>query len=231
MGASMDELARTREELIAELIVAHQKIAALEQTNRDIMKQITQHKEIEKELLTARVEAEKAKAKAIKLAEIDYLTGLLNRRAFIKRLSGELSRSKRTKIPVSIIFADIDHFKAINDTYGHLVGDSVLKNFARLLAKMCRNYDFIARYGGEEFIICLPGSSSEQSLAIARRINRALWDWHVKLDSGERVYITSSFGVATSTGDKQETAYRLILKADQALYKAKANGRNRVENY
>lgn len=214
----------TKEQLIAELVITRQIIKDLEQKNQVLSEELNYYKERISQVL-------KAKERALKLAEIDYLTGLLNRRAFIKRLEGELNRSRRAGAPVSIIFADIDHFKHVNDTYGHLVGDLVLRKFARLLTNMCRNYDFICRYGGEEFLICLPDTSCKQAYAIAERISNTLAGWYVQLPDGQRVTITSSFGVTSSSLDKNETVKHLIEKVDEALYRAKRNGRNRVEAY
>lgn len=220
----MDDLGKlTKEELIAELEKTRQMIANLERKTEILTKELYCCKVRVNRLL-------KAKERALKLAEVDYLTGLLNRRAFMRRLEGELNRSKRAGASISIIFADIDHFKSVNDTYGHLVGDLVLRKFAKLLIKMCRSYDFICRYGGEEFLICLPDTSSDQAYQIARRINTALADWYVRIpETAEKVTITSSFGVTTSTQDINETVKYLIEKVDRALYNAKLKGRNRVE--
>lgn len=222
----MDVLSKmTREELIAELVSTRQKIMTLEQRNAALVKELDLCRKQNDKLNTA-------KERALKLAEVDYLTGLLNRRAFLKRLDGELNRSKRAGVPISLIFTDIDHFKLVNDTYGHLVGDLVIRRFAKLLVKICRNYDFICRYGGEEFLICLPDTSHKQALTIAHRINSALADWFVEIrDTKEKVKITSSFGVTTSTKEEKETVKDLLERVDCALYKAKLNGRNRVEFY
>lgn len=221
----MDDLDKlTKEQIMAELITTRQRIKDLEQQNQVLIKELNGCKEKFSQAL-------KAKERALKLAEIDYLTGLLNRRAFIKRLEGELNRSKRAGVPLSLIFADIDHFKFVNDTYGHIVGDLVLRRFARLLVKMCRNYDFICRYGGEEFLICLPDTSLKRAYIIAERISDTLASWNVELSDGRKVTITSSFGVTASSLDKNETVKHLIEKVDEALYRAKRNGRNRVEAY
>lgn len=220
----MDDLQYlSKEKLIAELEKTRQMLAILEQKNEIMAKELNYCRDRINTLLIA-------KERALKLAEVDYLTGLLNRRAFIKRLEGELNRSKRAGTSLSIIFADIDHFKEINDTYGHLVGDLVLRKFAKLLVKMCRNYDFLCRYGGEEFLICLPDTPSEQAYQIAQRISTALTDWYVKIPDSEKIImVTSSFGVTTSAHDGKETVKKLLQKVDSALYKAKLNGRNRVE--
>lgn len=163
------------------------------------------------------------------LACTDYLTGLLNRRAFMDRFEAEVSRAKRERTPLGLILADIDHFKRTNDTYGHQMGDVVLQKFAECISRLSRSYDFIGRYGGEEFIICLPGASREQLSSIAERMRKVVYDQLVPLsDNSEFVTITASFGVASLEGGVEESVDSLIKKADEALYRAKAEGRNRV---
>ena len=165
------------------------------------------------------------------LASTDYLTELLNRRAFMKRLEAEINRVAREKKSLGIVIADLDHFKAVNDTYGHQAGDLVLQEFSRCLSSSFRIYDFIGRYGGEEFIVGLPGASAEVSGAIADRV-RKKFEEHVTMipgcDSG--ISVTSSFGVAAmENGQPVLDIDGLIKQADIALYRAKEQGRNRVE--
>jgi diguanylate cyclase (GGDEF)-like protein/PAS domain S-box-containing protein len=149
----------------------------------------------------------------------DPLTGLANRRYMDIVLERNFAVAKRFKKPFSIIMADIDHFKKFNDTCGHLAGDKMLVNVARILGTETREVDLIARYGGEEFLILL----SETDLARARSVAE-----HKRKAVEEAAGITISLGVA-SYSDKIKMAEELIKKADEALYKAKQNGRNRVE--
>ena len=181
------------------------------------------------ELVEAKVEAEKAREQAEYHATTDYLTDLMNRRVFMERLESEITRAKRAGAPIGIILTDIDHFKRINDSYGHQFGDVVLKEFAACLSLICRPYDFVGRYGGEEFIVCLPGATCEQSARIAERMRAAVQNQRIPLpDNSQYIGIKASFGVAALEGGLEEKVDALISKADEALYRAKDEGRNRV---
>lgn len=165
------------------------------------------------------------------LASTDYLTELLNRRAFMKRMEAEINRVTREKKSLGIVIADLDHFKSVNDTYGHQAGDLVLQEFSRCLSSSFRIYDFIGRYGGEEFIVGLPGANAEISGVIAERV-RKRFEEHITMipgcDSG--INVTSSFGIAAmENGEPVLDIDGLIKQADIALYRAKELGRNRVE--
>jgi len=163
-----------------------------------------------------------------RLAATDFLTGLLNRRFFMERLETEISRSARESTNLSVIIADIDYFKRVNDTWGHQAGDLVLREFARCLTTQCRSYDFIGRYGGEEFIVCLPRTNSAQAAAVAERMRAAVERLTVPLPSGDLVSVTCSFGVAALDELADRDIDALINLADKALYRAKAEGRNRT---
>ena len=181
------------------------------------------------ELVRARREAEKARKQAEHLASTDYLTGLLNRRVFEERLAVEYERAKRSEIALSVIIADIDYFKDINDKYGHQVGDTVLQIFATTLSQCCRPYDFVGRYGGEEFIICLPKTDREQAVIVAERMRTNVQDMQISVPTVNRIIkITSSFGLSELKYDSQENTDILISRADDALYQAKGEGRNKV---
>lgn len=187
-----------------------------------IVTNITERKKMEEEL-------EKAKMEAEKLASVDFLTGIMNRRAFMKRLEEEFHRSRREKYPLSLIMADLDYFKRINDTYGHQAGDFILQKFAQCLTGVCRPYDFIARYGGEEFIVCLPNTHSEGALRVAERMRGAVEELTIEWEkAAASIRFTASFGVATSVIEDENNIESLISQADNAMYKAKAGGRNMV---
>jgi diguanylate cyclase (GGDEF)-like protein len=157
------------------------------------------------------------------LSVTDDLTGLGNRRRFNGALASEIARAKRGGLPVALLMLDIDHFKAVNDTYGHSAGDTVLQEFARLIALELRVTDTSARYGGEEFVVLLPATRLAEAGQLAERL-RLAFEGIRPLDS-ERV-VTASFGVAEWHPD--ETGEQWLLRADTAMYLAKAQGRNRV---
>jgi diguanylate cyclase (GGDEF)-like protein len=157
------------------------------------------------------------------MAVTDGLTELANRRSFDRSLERELSRAARTDGRLSVVLLDIDHFKALNDTYGHIVGDTVLRQVAAALRDCGREYDTIARYGGEEFAAVLPGCSSTLAVQVAERLRRAVEE------APTEVPVTASAGVATFPYDGVD-ATGLLNAADQALYAGKRDGRNRVRS-
>lgn len=163
-----------------------------------------------------------------RLATTDPLTEISNVRYFRNRLETELSRARRYIIPLSVLMIDIDHFKLINDTYGHPQGDAVLKEVAGMLQRILRNIDLAARYGGEEFVVALPQTTSAGAALAAERL-RSKVEEHRFAGFPDTRKVTISVGVASLTGDKETAAQELIHAADQALYRAKKKGRNRVE--
>jgi len=171
-------------------------------------------------------ETERAKEEAERLAITDPLTGLFNRRFLEEKLSNELIRAKAYNNYLSIVMADIDHFKRINDTYGHKVGDEVLKALALILKANTRGNDTVARYGGEEFVIILSNVSKYDAYRIAERIRLEVEDTSFE-EIGVPEKITVSFGISCFPEDGED-AIDLLKKADQALYQAKSQGRNRV---
>ncbi|MDD2732990.1 MAG: diguanylate cyclase [Desulfuromonadaceae bacterium] len=157
------------------------------------------------------------------LAATDELTELYNRRYFNERLSAALSAARRHAYHLSMIMIDLDHFKTVNDTYGHSAGDLVLKTFADLLREMVRAEDVAARWGGEEFIVMLSHTASDAAAALAERI-RTAFERHS--DSASTIVLSASFGVVQlQESDDVDT---FIRRADAALYRAKHEGRNRV---
>jgi diguanylate cyclase (GGDEF)-like protein len=156
-------------------------------------------------------------------ATTDPLTGLYNRLKFDEALASELSRAKRYGTPLTLILYDVDHFKRINDTYGHQVGDNTLVQLSQIVSKQVRNTDLLARWGGEEFVILAPGSDGEMARQAANKLAAAI----ACTMFDEVGTITCSFGITEHAhGDSADT---LIARADLALYRAKMNGRNRVE--
>ena len=160
----------------------------------------------------------------------DSLTGLYNRRYIDERLPVDILNSSLKHQPLSIVFADLDYFKKINDTYGHSSGDLVLKEFAKELKRhIRREKDWTARYGGEEFFICLPNTSLEAAKKVAERIRSSIEKKEFVVD-GKPVHITCSFGVYTACNENEcMTVDSIIELVDRQLYKAKSHGRNRIE--
>ncbi|MDP8568894.1 sensor domain-containing diguanylate cyclase [Methylophilus aquaticus] len=160
-------------------------------------------------------------------ANHDFLTGLPNRRYFMDRASDELARWNRYGGSLTFLMIDIDHFKRINDNYGHHAGDSVLQRFSELCKLQLRDIDLICRYGGEEFAVLLPETNLEQALEIAERLRASTASSAFTLNSQQSIHLTISIGVAVAQG-KQASLERLLVKTDAALYNAKQSGRNKV---
>ncbi len=161
-------------------------------------------------------------------ATLDFLTQVPNRRAFDKRLREEIERFRRGGPPFCLALLDIDHFKRINDTHGHPIGDEVLRKTARLLDKNRRITDFVARFGGEEFALLLPGSNDHTAAALVDRIRELTGELRFSAaSSAEPFGISFSAGIAEMLPADQGTA-TLIQRADERLYRAKHSGRNRV---
>jgi len=158
----------------------------------------------------------------------DALTGVWNRRAILEMLGTELVRSSRDALPVAVAMVDLDHFKRINDTYGHVVGDTVLRESVNRMRALLRPYDALGRYGGEEFLVVLPGCTTQDAFRLAERLRMGISQEPMVIPEGT-VEVTSSLGVATNDTTTPLDATALIQAADTALYRAKAKGRNRVE--
>jgi diguanylate cyclase (GGDEF)-like protein len=162
-----------------------------------------------------------------KLATTDVLTNLKNRRAIMGRLEEEFQRARRLDEQLSLMILDIDHFKTINDRFGHIFGDLVLKSVAEIMKEALRKYDIIGRIGGEEFMIIAPGSTMDESAALANRLLNRI-EHEIISDGHNQVVVTVSAGVTMLTAE--DDAPRMLLKrADAAMYRAKQTGRNRVE--
>jgi len=175
-----------------------------------------------------------------RLSVLDMLTRVNNRRGFHLALDREVSRARRSGDPVSLLLVDLDHFKVINDTYGHPMGDKVLRTVAQLFRSTLRNVDHVCRYGGEEFAMVMPSCSKELAMEIADRLRRQLSQFCIEVESedaepGKTVSVTLSAGVcswqpAGSVGSDEEPkiAQQLITRSDHGVYAAKSSGRNSV---
>ncbi len=174
-------------------------------------------------------------AEILKHATLDALTGFNNRRQLEERIKQEVSSAKRQKRNLCAIMTDVDFFKSANDTYGHAVGDLVLKTIARVIKMQLRDYDIAGRYGGEEFSIILPYTKLSEAQMVAERLRKAVEKTKIDISkvnsdvTEKNIGVTISLGVAEYSPDDDENT--LLQKADKALYKAKENGRNRVESY
>jgi len=153
----------------------------------------------------------------------DDLTGIYNHRYIFQCLQQELRRAKRYKHPLTVMMLDLDHFKLVNDRWGHQVGDHVLKSVARIIASNLRETDMVGRYGGEEFLVILPMTDIKDGLQVAERIRKEVQEASFRQKG---LKVTISIGAAQYNGDKLD---KLIGRADSLLYQAKNNGRNRVE--
>lgn len=192
-----------------------------EEMNRELIKS-----KMELEKLTAELEQ---KNKTLEnLANIDGLTEISNHRFFQNFLDSEINRAIRNNLPLSLLLADIDHFKKFNDCFGHQTGDFVLKEFARITKEVIREYDLIARYGGEEFVFVLPDTAQDEALIVAEKI-RSTVEAHCFDDGRNTYHVTVSIGIAsTDELDQDFDKNAFIDQADTALYAAKNEGRNQV---
>lgn len=195
--------------------------------------------QMNKQLILAKIhlenltqELEKKNSILDNLANIDGLTGVYNHRYFQNVLDQEINRAERHSTSISIILIDIDHFKKVNDSYGHQVGDFVLAEFSKTIQDNIRKYDILARYGGEEFVVILPETNTEDALLVAEKL-RIIIEQTGFQDNCETYHVTASFGQACGNPTIEDNFDKntLISHADQALYEAKAKGRNQVIGY
>ncbi|MFB0517380.1 MAG: diguanylate cyclase [Candidatus Neomarinimicrobiota bacterium] len=174
-----------------------------------------------------RKEKERLQEELARMAMYDALTDILSRRALIEQVEFETQRTKRYNRNLSILMIDIDHFKQVNDTYGHVAGDTVLKEVAQILQKQTRGSDFVGRYGGEEFLVLLPETSLIKALVLAEKLRKRVAELALHFNGQVIKGTTVSIGVADYQGDS--TVEEFINRSDQWLYEAKANGRNQVQ--
>ncbi|HYO72449.1 MAG TPA: diguanylate cyclase [Archangium sp.] len=188
-----------------------------------------------RELDKANKELAQKREELLALTRVDALTGLYNRRYFEERLTEEFVRSTRYRSPLSLVMMDIDHFKKLNDTYGHPFGDEVLRQVARTIKGKLREVDFVARYGGEEMIALLPETGPKDALGACERVREAIaslqLEFRAQDGSRRMVRCTASLGVASVPSKSLPVMEELLRVADVCLYEAKAAGRNCVRQY
>lgn len=173
------------------------------------------------------------RARLLRSGFTDVLTGWHNRRYLTVRLAEELARARRDRSGITCLMLDVDHFKGVNDTWGHAAGDTVLRELAHRIESQVRASDVAARYGGEEFVVLLPDTDVQSAQALAERIRSAVAEYGFRLPSNETVSISVSIGIASVNPSRKETDLKtlgdsLIARADVALYAAKSAGRDRV---
>ena len=156
----------------------------------------------------------------------DPLTGLLNRRNLEGRLDEEIARARRLGLPLSLLMIDLDHFKHINDSYGHLMGDQVLRHVSSMVVSKVRVSDMVVRYGGEEFLVIAPDSALEEATHLGDRLLHHLRNHEVPLPNGEPLKVTASIGAASLYDGESQISF--LRRADMALYEAKGQGRDRL---
>ncbi len=207
---------------VGTLIVGHEEPDALGKERREMLEVVSNQVAVtmENAHLYARME---------EMAKYDALTGLANRRSFEEKLQEAMARHKRAGRSFGLVLTDIDHFKSVNDTYGHPVGDEVLRHVGKTLTEELREVDVPARYGGEEFVIILEDTDLEGTRQVADRVREAIGALTFQTELGE-LQCTISMGIAMGPWDSEEP-HELVDLADQALYFSKENGRNRVSVY
>jgi diguanylate cyclase (GGDEF)-like protein len=170
-------------------------------------------------------------AQLVSKARIDPKTGLLNAATWQREATIQVTRAIRTHTPLSVAIADLDHFKAVNDNYGHLAGDAVLAGIASAMSALLRDYDLLGRFGGEEFVFVLPQTGATEAERIAERLREKLSQIIIPINAGtvaeSPLQVTVSIGVATLDGSRRDLD-EMLAAADSALYEAKKTGRNRV---
>lgn len=160
------------------------------------------------------------------LATTDFLTGIFNRQHIISRLESEFARSRRYNRPLSVLLYDIDHFKHVNDSFGHLAGDQLLMESSRLIGKSVRNQDYYGRFGGDEFMIICPETDLNNTVLLAQRLAQVLAKWSYSYQS-RKLDFNISIGLA-ALSDEMRSAVDLIAKADTLMYRSKQRGRNHI---
>lgn len=211
-------------------MVLRQQQQQLQAQNHKLQQEIQRRKEIESALQKSQTELQQANAELYRIAHLDGLTHVANRRRFDEYIAVEWKRLARTQQPLSLIICDVDYFKPYNDHYGHQMGDDCLRNIAKAIeGTLKRPGDLAARYGGEEFVVLLPDTDLEGTIAVAENISQAVKNLNIPhLHSQVNKIVTLSFGVASQIPNLTESPCKLIDIADRALYQSKQKGRDRV---
>ncbi len=205
-------------------VVSFTDVTALDEAHRKLV-------HVMDELRGSKEQLERQNADLRRMATEDPMTGTMNRRAFFPLLESLFEQARRHGTPLTVLMADIDRFKSINDIYGHAAGDRVIQGFASILKRCVRQNDIICRYGGEEFCIALPGADADLAAAIAERLRAAAAaELGGCIALGDAPMVTASFGIAQMT-ESAPHAPHLVDQADQGLYRAKRTGRNRVVDF
>ncbi|MES2162715.1 MAG: diguanylate cyclase [Pseudomonadota bacterium] len=215
--------------IVLEGILISALIVALRGRRQTLTALHDERNQLEARVLQRTLELMVANTKLEQLATTDPLTGIGNRRRMTEQINKELERSRRFKHPLSLLMVDIDHFKNVNDIYGHEAGDRAIVAVARALAGGMRNIDMASRFGGEEFVLLMPETDIDVASCAAERLRSDVADLRIEGDNGELIALTVSIGVAASMPEgAPDSASSLISRADKALYQAKHEGRDRV---
>lgn len=216
---------RNQQNLIKEREFFRKAVAEEERLSSVVLDQNRYLKEANEKIRKLNEELARANKELEKIASYDMLSGLLNRRSLDNKVSIEIERAVRLNVPLSGIMIDIDHFKQVNDNYGHQCGDLVIMKIGKICNSQLRKYDYAGRYGGEEFFIILPNTKGEQALHIAQRFKEGIENLSLECEN-EIIKVTVSMGIAQF--NPEETRAKWIKRADQAMYRAKQTGRNRI---
>lgn len=200
----------------------NEKLLGFSAIESDVSREKELRMDLQKKIEDGRILQEKLRY----FATHDELSGMSNRRYFIKQAESEMARCRRHGHAMCVILADLDHFKAVNDTHGHAAGDAVIQAFAELCDNTLRSHDLASRIGGEEFAILLPETDLEGGLVLAERLRQTLADTTLTINS-KSVAVTASFGVTMALPEDKDVGV-ILARADKAMYKAKSQGRNRV---
>lgn len=218
---------RSKDEIGEVTRAFRQMASALKEYTSKLEKMVAQRTE---ELERTATELQRTNEDLDRLSRTDRLTQVSNRFDLVEHLEVEGARARRNRIPCGVIMLDLDHFKDVNDRFGHHAGDEVLKETAATIAKMLRAQDVVGRWGGEEFLVLLPGNTLEESQTVAEKIRSAIERMTVHVD-GQAIPVTASQGVYVFAPEQAQEISACIKQADNALYQAKAQGRNRVVAY
>lgn len=240
-STSMEWLQKIREKEVAPVVILatggdeQSAVAAMKKGAYDyIPKAYLTLDQLTKSLINAREkwrllkETERLQARLQHMAMYDALTETLSRRALIQQLEAEIQRARRHSRQFSILMLDIDHFKKVNDTYGHIAGDAVLRELALTLNITTRRSDYVGRYGGEEFMVLLPETALDKAVLLAEKLRKAVSEMVVQAEGHTVKNTTISLGVAAFEDDPSVESF--INRSDKGLYKSKKNGRNQVQN-